>query len=146
MPTGAKLTGAVWFFGVGWLAALFVLDTFPPEMPARYFPVTIALIGLWQGWMVAGRAAGQGTAAALGNGIRTSVQMAFFGLLLFALRTMFLRSANLRYDGAGEATTAAFDLFLEYALQSLTVPIWGTLILGGMLGGVLVEWAARHWR
>lgn len=146
MPTGAKLMGAIWYFGVGYLAALFVLDTFPEEMAARFFPLTIALIGLWQGWYVAGGNAGQGTAAAIGNGVRTSVQIAFFGLSIFALRTMFLRSANLRYDGPGEAAIAALELWLEYFLQSLTMPIWGTLIAGGVLGGVVVEWAWRTWR
>ena len=146
MPTGAKLTGAIWFFGVGYLAAVFVLDTFPPETPARFFPLSIALIGLWQGWYVAGGNAGLGMGAAIGNGVRTSVQIAFFGLLIFALRTMFLRSANLRYDGPGEAAIAALDLFLEYALQSLTAPVWGTLILGGILGGIVVERAWRTWR
>lgn len=146
MPTGAKLTGAVVFFAVGWLAALFVIDTFPEGTPATYFPLTIALIGLWQGWMVAGTHAGNGYQISMGAGLRTSVQIAFFGLLLFALRTMFMRSARLRYDGPGEATIAALELFLEYLLQSLTPEIWGTLILGGLIGGAICEWAARRWR
>lgn len=146
MPTGAKLTGAVVFFAVGWLAALFVIDTFPEGTPATYFPLTIALIGLWQGWMVAGAHAGNGYQISMGAGLRTSVQIAFFGLLLFALRTMFMRSARLRYDGPGEATIAALELFLEYLLQSLTPEIWGTLILGGLIGGAICEWAARRWR
>ncbi|MEQ8367823.1 MAG: TrgA family protein [Roseicyclus sp.] len=146
MPTGSKLVGAVAFFAIGWLAALQVLDTLPEGTPARFFPLTIALIGLWQGWMVAGRHAGNGMTSAIGSGLRTSVQMAFFGLALFALRTMFMRSANLRYDGAGEATVEAMDLFIEYLLQSLTVPIWGVLLVGGVLGGILCEIAARHWR
>ena len=59
---------------------------------------------------------------------------------------MFLRSANLRYDGAGEATVAALELFLQYLLQSLTAPIWGTLLIGGMVAGALTELAARNWR
>ncbi len=146
MPTAPKLVAAILFFGIGWIAAGFVLDTFPEEIPATYFPLSIGLIGAWQGWMVAGRLAGQGLAVGVGNGIRTSVQLAFFGLAIFALRTMFLRSANLRYDGAGEATVAALELFLEYLLQSLTVPIWATLLVGGVVAGALLEVVARNWR
>lgn len=146
MPTAAKLVGAVVFFGVGWLAALQVLATLPEGTPATYFPLTIALIGLWQGCSVAGRHAGAGTADAVGNGLRTSVQIALIGLAVFALRTMFIRSADLRYDGFGEAVVAAMELFIEYAVQALTVPIWGVLLAGGVIGGLICEAAARRWR
>ncbi|MBF9060693.1 TrgA family protein [Rhodobacterales bacterium HKCCSP123] len=146
MPTAAKLVGAMVFFGVGWLAALQVLKTMPEGTPATFFPLTIAMIGLWQGWTVAGRHAGNGRGSAIGNGLRTSVQVALIGLVVFALRTMFMRSANLRYDGFGEAVVAAMDLFIEYGLQSLTVPVWGVLLAGGVIGGMICEGAARRWR
>ena len=146
MPTGAKLVGAVVFFAVGWLAAKQVMVTFPEGTPATWFAPTIAMIGLWQGWAVAGRHAGMGRGAAIGNGLRTSVQIALLGLALFALRTMFMRSANLRYDGFGEAVVAAGDLFIEYFLQMMIVPVWGVLLIGGILGGLMCESAARRWR
>lgn len=146
MPTAAKLVAGILFFLVGWQAAVYTLLTFPPEMPATYFPLTIGLIGFWQGWMVSGSRAGKGISVAFGNGLRCSVQIAFFGILLFALRTMFMRSANLRYSAPWEAVTATFDLFIEYFLQSLTIPVWGTLLIGGALCGLVVEAAGRLWR
>jgi len=146
MPTAAKLIGALLLFGVGWAAALGAIATLPDGMPARYFPVTIALIGFWQGWVVIGGHAGQGLRVGAGHGLRAAVQMAVVGLAVFALREMFLRAGNLRYAGAGEATVAALELFVEYALQSLTVPIWGVVILGGLAAGAISEVAARHWR
>lgn len=146
MPTAAKLVGAILFFVLGWQAATFALLTFPEGTPATYFPLTIALIGLWQGWVVSGARAGKGIGAAFGNGMRCAVQIAFFGLLFFALRTMFMRSANLRYDAPWEAVVATFDLFIEYFLQSLTVPVWGTLLIGGALCGLVVEAVSRFWR
>jgi hypothetical protein len=146
MPTAAKLAGAMLFFAVGWQAATYTLLTFPPEMAATYFPLTIGLIGLWQGWMVSGARAGQGLGAAVGNGIRCSAQIAFFGILLFALRTMFARSANLRYSAPWEAVEATFNLFIEYFMQSLTIPVWGTLLIGGALCGLVIEAISRVWR
>ncbi|WP_262879183.1 TrgA family protein [Roseicyclus sediminis] len=147
MPTAAKLVAAILFFVVGWQAATFTLLTFPPEMAATYFPLSIAMIGLWQGWMVSGSRAGQGVGVALGNGVRCGVQVAFFGILLFALRTMFMRSANLRYDSPGEAVIATLDLFLQYFLQTLEIPhIWATLLIGGAIAGLLTEAAGRLWR
>jgi hypothetical protein len=146
MPTGAKLVGGVLYFAVGWYAALQVILTFPEGTPATYFPLTIALIGLWQGWMVMGNRAGAGFPAAVANGLRVSVQIAFFGLLLFALRQMFIRSANLRYDNPGAATVDTLNLFIEYFQQSLTIEIWGALFVGGIIGGIGTEMAARAWR
>ncbi|MBL4628150.1 MAG: TrgA family protein [Roseicyclus sp.] len=146
MPTGSKLAGAILFFCVGYFAALQVLLTLPEGMPAAYFPITIAGIGLWQGWLVIGTRAGEGFGLAVANGIRTSVQIAFFGIMIFALRTMFQRSGDLRYSSPGEATVDALNLFLEYSLQSLTVQIWGALFVGGVVGGILTEFAARSWR
>ena len=144
MPTAAKLIGAVVFFGIGWLAALQVIETFPEGTPATWFPLTIALIGLWQGWTVAGWHAGKGYAIA--NGLETSIRLALIGLAIFALRTMLLRAFDMRYDGVGEALLAAGDLFVDYGLQSLTLPIWGVLLVGGAIGGLICETVARRWR
>lgn len=146
MPTAAKLVACMLFFMIGWQAAVYTLLTFPPEMPATYFPLTIALIGLWQGWTVCGARAGEGLGQAVANGLRCSVQIAFLGILLFALRTMFARAANLRYDAPWEAVTATSELFIEYLLQSLTIPVWSTLLIGGALCGLVVEAASRLWR
>ncbi len=146
MPTAAKLVGAVLFFGVGWVAGLAVVDTLPEGQLATYFPLVIALIGLTQGWLVSGNLAGQGTAAAIGNGLRTSVQIVFYGLTLFALREMFMRSANLRYDDFGQAIIAAMELWIEYFYQMGNVTIWGILVIGGIGAGLLVEAASRRWR
>jgi len=149
MPTAGKLVAAILFFLVGYQAAVFTLtETFEDAMHGnRVFPLSIGLIGLWQGWMVSGSRAGQGVRVAIGNGMRCSVQIAFFGLLLYALRTMFQRSANLRYDAPWEAVIATFDLFVEYFLQTLESPlIWGTLLIGGIVAGLLTEAAGRLWR
>lgn len=146
MPTGAKLAGGFLFFAVAYLAAMQAKLTFPPETSATYFNITIAVIGFWQGWVVMGNRAGAGISRALSNGMRTGAQIAFFGLSLFALRTMFMRSADLRYDNPGEAVTATMELFLEYFLQSLTPGVWGVLLVGGLIAGFLTELAAKAWR
>ncbi|GAB5446364.1 TrgA family protein [Gymnodinialimonas sp.] len=146
MPTGAKLAGAIIFFAIGYVGAMQAKLTFEEGTPATYFNITIAMIGLLQGWMVVGRRAGEGFVFAASNGLRAGAQIAFFGLVLFALRTMFLRSMDLRYSAPGEAATEAMELFLQYFLQSLTVEIWSVLLIGGIIGGLLTELAGRAWR
>jgi hypothetical protein len=146
MPTGAKLAGSLLFFAVAYMAAMQAKLTLPEGTPASYFNITIAAIGFWQGWMVMGARAGGGMSLAMSNGLRTSLQIAFFAISLFALRTMFIRSANLRYDNPGEAVTATLELFLEYLIQTLTPGVWGVLLIGGIVAGILTEFAARAWR
>lgn len=146
IPTAAGLVGAVVFFIVGWVAALQVLHTLPEGTPATYFPLTIALIGLWQGWSVAGRGVHEGRGVAIAYGVRCAIQIAFAGLVLFAVRTVYLRALNMRYDGFDEAFVATLEQFVAYLLQSLTIPIWGVLLAGGVIGGLICEAAARRWR
>lgn len=146
IPTAAGLVGAVVFFIVGWLAAREVLLTLPEGTPATYFPLTIGLIGLWQGWSVAGRGVDEGPGVAIAYGVRCSVQIAFVGLVLFAARAVYLRALNMHYDGFDEAFVAMLEQFVAYLLQSLTWPIWSVLLGGGVIGGLICEAAARRWR
>lgn len=146
MPTGSKLAGGVIFFAIAYMAAMQAKLTFSEGTQATYFAWVIAGIGFWQGWLVMGNRAGAGMRASIAYGMRTAVQIALFGLGFFALRTMFMRSTDLRYSAPGEAVTASIELFLEYGQQSLTLGVWGTLIVGGMLGGMAVEIASKMWR
>lgn len=145
MPTAAKLFAAVAFAIVGYLAA----EAFKPAMPEGtqfgVFGLVCAGIGALCGWFIMGRLAGLGYYAASGFGARTSVTLVFWALLAFSLREMILRSTKLRYDGPMEALTAALALMLEYGRLMLTPEVLGTLLVGGLLGGVLTEWAAKRW-
>jgi hypothetical protein len=146
IPTAARLAGGIWFFVVGWIAALQVLATFPQGTPATYFPLSIAMIGLWYGWSVAGRGVGEGRAVAVAHGLRCAIQMAFVGLVAFSARAVYYRALNMRYDGLGDAVEAVLVQFIAYGVQSLTIPIWGVLLAGGVIGGLICEAIARRWR
>ncbi|MBF9029738.1 TrgA family protein [Rhodobacterales bacterium HKCCE3408] len=147
MWTAARLVAAVLFTALGYYSATLVAATFPEGTDPKTFVICIASIGLWQGWMTMGKLTGRGYSAAAGNGIRTSVQIAFFGLLLFALVEMFSRSADLRYRDFWTATKDALNLFIEYLGQYAGIPAsWGVLLAGGVLIGLATEAAARLWR
>ena len=129
-----------------WQAAVYTLLTFPPEMPATYFPLTIALIGLWQGWDGVGHAGGAGASRRLRQtacAVRCRSRFSAF----FCLRSGPCSAAppTCATMPRGEAVTATFELFIEYFLQSLTIPVWGTLLIGGALCGLVVEAAGRLW-
>lgn len=147
MYTAARLVAAVLFCILGYFSATLVTDTFADGIQHTWFEPSIAAIGLWQGWMVMGRIAGRGYSAAVGNGLRTSVQIAFFGLVLYALREMFLRSADLRYNDFGRAVMDAMNLFIEYLYDFAAITdAWAILLAGGAVIGMATEAASRMWR
>ena len=145
MPTAAKLAGAVIFAIIGFVAVILYLPHLPQELPPGLLREYAAALGLVFGWWVMGRAAGHGYTEAVGSGIRTSVILAFWALLLFAIQLMVKRSYKMMYDGPMEAVIGVFALMLEYSRAFLAVDILAWLFIGGALGGVAVEWVAKRW-
>jgi len=146
MPTAAKLVAAVFFALVGWLAANAHVPSLGENPAVGYFREITALIGLVTGWRVMGNLAGQGYGEAMGAGLRTSVTLAFFALLVFATWLMVGESMKMRYDGPMAAILGVFTIMMEQARNMLTVGVMGVLILGGLLGGAASEWAKRRWK
>jgi hypothetical protein len=146
MPTAARLVAALVFAAVSLLAASIYIPLLPEGTQARWFPAVSAAIGALTGWLVMGRLVGRGSTAAMGFGVRTAVTTVFWVGLLFSVREMVLRSMNLRYDGPMEAVTGTFDIALEYGLLLLDPQLLAVLGLGGLLGGLAAELAARRWR
>lgn len=145
MPTMSKLIAAVAFAAVAWLAA----EAFKPAMPGgtqwgQFLPISAA-IGLLCGWIVMGKLSGQGYRASAGFGVRTSVTLAVWALLVFSVVLMVRKAFKKRYDGPMEAIVDIFSLALEHGQIMLTVPVLGMLAGGGVLGGLLAEWAKRRW-
>jgi len=146
MPTAAKLASAILFALVGWFAGAAYVATLPEGMPAAMLAPVAAGVGLFQGWFTMGRNATGQVIMDLGTGLRASVQIVFFMVLIFGLLEMFDRSVRLRYDGPGEATIAALELFLEYGL-SVVYATTSLMILaiGGMGAGILAGLVSRRW-
>jgi len=146
MPTAAKLASAVLFTLIGWFAGVAYVATLPEGQPATLVAPVAAGVGLFQGWFTMGRNATGRLIMDLGTGLRTSVQIGFFVVLIFGLLEMFDRSTRLRYDDPGEATIAALELFIEYGLSVfLAVTTLAILAIGGMGAGILAGLVARRW-
>lgn len=146
MPTAAKLFAALAFAVTGFVAA----EMFKPGMsdgtPFGHFSLIVAAIGGLTGWMVMGGLAGKGYMAAGGSGLRTSVTVVFWVLLAFSVVEMIKLSTKMRYDGPMDAIIGVFQLMLDYGRLVLRPPVLAALAIGGILGGMLTEWAARRWR
>jgi hypothetical protein len=154
MPTAARLVAALAFLAIGFIGAEVYRPGLSPDTPWGLFPMIAAGVGAVCGWMIAGARVGQGWLAAGGTGMRTSVTIAFWLLLIFSGREMILRSMKRLYDGPFEAAVATFGMMLHYGRAIWTTHGTGafrpdTLIVllgGGFLAGLLTEWAGRQWK
>ncbi len=147
MPTAAKLVAAVMFALVGFLSA----EAFKPQMPPGtqfgYFVPIVAAIGLAVGWRVMGRLAGQGYGAAAGFGLRTSITIVFWALLVFSIyRMVQLALSAMPYAGPMEAVVGIFDEAMKYGRLLWARDLLITLAAGGIVGGMATEWASRRWK
>jgi hypothetical protein len=146
MPTAAKFVAAICFAIFGAVAAEVVKPALPEGTQFGYFVPICAIIGLLNGWIVMGVLAGHGYRDAMGSGVRTAIQIVVWGLLVFSIYEMILRSMNVnRYDGPMEAITAAFGLMLDYGKLLLKPAILGTFLVGGLIGGAITEWTGKRW-
>lgn len=145
MPTAAKLVAAIAFAAVAFLAA----EAFKPEMPEwtmfGAFSFICAGFGAFCGWRISGRNAGRGWRVAMGVGLTSALATVVLVLGFFSIREMLIRSMNRRFDGPLEAAVGTFGIALEYGALMLAAPVLGILLIGGILGGLLAEVAARRW-
>lgn len=148
MPTAAKLVAALCFAIVGWLAANAHVPSLGENATVGAFRELTALMGMVIGWRVMGNLVGQGYGEAMGSGLRTSVTLAFFALLLFCSYLMVRKSMTTNAYGGSpmSAVLDVFKLMMEQARAMATVGVLGVLILGGLLGGALSEYTRRRWR
>ena len=146
MPTGAKLSAAVAFAIVGWLAALTYIPQLPQGTSTGYFPEIMAGLGFVLGWLTLGPHMGRGYSEALSLGLRTSLLVVFWGLLGFSIYFMVLRSTKMIYDNAGAAVLDVPMLMLQYGKLMGSVNLIAILAVGGALGGIAAEFVSRRWR
>jgi hypothetical protein len=146
MPTGAKLVAAICFAVVGWVLANYYAVNMPDATAAGPIRVAAALIGAVVGWMVMGPTVGKGYVEAAGSGIKTAVVLTVVALFGLALSEMLENSVKMRYEGPLEAI---MDIFQTMALRSqalLSVGVFATIFLGGIVAGLVTENAGRRWK
>lgn len=146
MPTGAKLVAAICFAVVGWILANYYSLNMPDASAAGPIREGAAVVGAIVGWMVMGPSVGKGYVEAAGSGIKTAVVLAVVALFALSLREMLDNSVKLRYDGALDAILDIFHTMAERSQALLSLGVFGTILLGGIIAGLLTENAGRRWK
>lgn len=146
MPTGAKLMAAICFAVVGWVMANYYAVNMPDSAAAGPIREGAALVGVIIGWSVMGNSVGRGYVEAAGSGIKTAVLLAVVALFLLALAEMLDNSVKMRYETAMEAILAVFQTMAKRSHALLSLGVFGTILFGGIVGGLLTENAGRRWK
>lgn len=146
MPTGAKLMAAVSFAVVGWVFANYYAMNMPDASAAGPIREGAAVVGALVGWQVMGPSVGKGYVEAAGAGVKTAVVLAVVALFLLALKEMLDNSVKMRYDGALDAILDVFQTALKRSQALVSLGVFATLLIGGIVGGILTENAGRRWK
>lgn len=146
MPNAAKLLGALALAVLAFVLSGMVMGLFEEDTNFGYFTHINVALGIAIGWTFLGRRVGRGWVSAINVGFTGAVVLVFWGLFVQACYEMFDDSMKGRIDDMGEAVTTVFEAFVEWAVLMSTGPIWGTIVVGGVLAGLLTEFAWRNYQ
>ena len=145
MPTASKLVAAVAYALLGFLAALTFVKYLPDGTPLGYFREITAAIGFIVGWLVMGKLTRKGYREAINSGLVTALLLVFWALLAFSLYFMLRKSMRMMYDGPMEAVLGVFQLMFDYGKMLLVPDMLGVILVGGIVAGLVCEWAGKRW-
>ncbi len=145
MPTMPKAIAALYFAALAYFIGDLVKPLLPEGTRVGMLSVTLAALGALSGWRLSGRNAGISLRAGLGYGLTSVAVTAFWGIFLFSGYKMLQLSIDKRFSGPIEALQAMIKFGLEYAVLIATPSILGAMLIGGLFGGWLTEWAAKRW-
>jgi hypothetical protein len=146
MPDGARLTAALCLALLAFIVSGMVPPLFPEGMDFGYFTYVNMALGVLTGWIVMGKRAGRGVTSAINNGLTGAAVLLFWAVFVQAVNEMVSLAMRNRYGGPFDAIMAIFEIGFDFA-RTVAVPgILLTLLAGGVLTGLLTEFAWRKWR
>ncbi len=145
LPTAARLVAAIALGVLGWVGSDLVRPLLPPQTAFGWFNYVNAGLGVLCGWFVIGSRAGRGFAEALANGLTGVLALIIWGFFVQSFNLMLKKSLEKKYDGPVEAIVGIFNNALDYAQFLIDPALIASLLVGGMICGLLAEYAARRW-
>lgn len=145
MPNAARLVAAIGLAILAIIATEMIKPLMPEGTGFGHFGTVNIVLGLLCGWIVMGKRAGRGLTAAINNGFTGMFSLLFWGLFLQGSNEMIRLAMRNRYDNGFEAVVAVFEIMAKFGFYLLNVPLIGVLIVGGVLVGLMTEYAWRRW-
>ena len=108
--------------------------------------IVVAFFGIFVGWRFLGKRAGSGLNAAPGLGLSAAVILVAVSVFWFSGYEMIRRATRMAYGGD---PFAALQDMVQIALDDAPYlahgDVIGTLVVGGILVGLIVELVAKRW-
>lgn len=146
MPTAARLAAATSLALLAFIVSGQIMPLMPEGTDFGYFTYINMALGVLTGWILMGKRAGLGRAAAINNGITGVIALLFWGLFVQGCYEMIRQAMRRNFDGPFEALLAIFKIGTEFGMTILVPHVIATLLIGGVLAGFATEFAARRWR
>lgn len=146
MPTAARLVAAMCLALIAFIVSGQIIPLMPEGTDFGYFTLINIVLGVLTGWIVMGKRAGQGSTAAINNGITGVIVLLFWGLFVQGTYEMIHQAMRHRFDGPFEALMAIVKIGGEFGIAIMVPTVIATLLVGGILAGFAAEYAAKKWR
>lgn len=145
MPTAAKITAAIILGAVAWYTSELIRPLLPEGTDFGWFNYVNLALGLLCGWFVVGTRVGRTYIESFSAGLTGVAALVFWGLFLQSFNEMLRLALERRYDGPVEAIVAVFEIGVDFGLTLIDVNVIASLLVGGIVAGVLAEWSSRRW-
>lgn len=145
MPSAARLAAAIGLAILAFIASGMIIPLLPENTDVGYFPFINMTLGVLCGWFIMGKRAGRGVTAAINNGFTGMISLVFWALFVQACYEMIRLAMRNRYGDAFESIIAIFEIMIENGKILMDAPLIVTLIVGGVITGLLTENAWRRW-
>lgn len=144
MPTTGKGVAALLMAALAWVGSEIYRPLMPEGTNFGWFNQVNVVLGLLSGWIVIGTRLNRSYSDAIGAGLTGVVALVFWAVMIQAINEMLRLALERRYDGPVEALVAVFDIALDFAAKLLHAPLLILLIGGGVVIGIICEFAARR--
>ncbi|MFD1159541.1 TrgA family protein [Roseovarius aestuarii] len=145
MPTAAKIVAAICLAIIAWYASELFRPLMPDGTDFGWFNEVNVVLGLLSGWLVVGTRTGRSYFESFSAGLTGVAALVVWSLTVQSLNEMLKLALQRRYEGPVEAIVAMFEIAVDFGLRLLNFELIVVLLVGGIITGVLSEWASRRW-
>lgn len=148
MLTMGKVAASATLGATAYLVAGQVMAAWPEDYAFGAFRWVSLGLGLWSGWTFVGRRVTRRSslAEAIGYGLTGMVMLLLLGFFVFAGNEALRKALDRRYHGPIEAILDMLPISARWGANLMHPDIIATLLLGGVLSGLLARLVDRIWR
>ena len=145
MPSAIRLAGLVFFAILAWSVSEMTKPLLPEGTNFGRMSEYIAAIGGIMGWVLVTPRMGERMNSSISAGLTAAIATTFWSLLMVSVYAMLKQSLRMAYDGPVEAVVGVFQLMFEFGQLIATPAIIGTILIGGIVGGIFARAVAKRW-